>query len=191
MTSSFWLILLAVLAYGLVHSVLASLRFKAFVRQLFGPAADRLYRLGFNFIVMTMFLPILVLPVLLSDRIIYTIPIPWVTLTLAIQLMAIMLVFFSLRQTGILTFLDLRQAFFSEGNPPSHMVTDGFYRYVRHLLYTAGLVYIWLLPILTWNLLVILIGLTLYILIGIIFEERQLVSEFGEPYAVYRRTTPC
>ena len=67
---------------------------------------------------------------------------------------------------------------------------DGLYRYVRHPLYTAGLVFIWLLPIMTWNLLALNIGLTAYILIGATFEERKMLNQFGEKYADYRCKTP-
>jgi protein-S-isoprenylcysteine O-methyltransferase Ste14 len=70
------------------------------------------------------------------------------------------------------------------------LVTDGFYRYVRHPLYTAGLVIIWLIPIMTWNLLALIIGLTAYIFFGIYFEERKLLQEFGESYREYRQHTP-
>jgi protein-S-isoprenylcysteine O-methyltransferase Ste14 len=57
-------------------------------------------------------------------------------------------------------------------------------------LYTAGLLIIWLIPVMTWNLLALIIGLTAYILIGIYFEERKLLQEFGDDYAEYRRHTP-
>ncbi len=190
MTSSFWLILLAVLAYGLVHSLLASLTIKAQTRQLFSSAVDRWYRLGFNFIAVITLLPILLLPLLLSDKKIYVIPFPWVIISLTIQLLAVIAVFLGVRQTGIFSFLGLRQVFQLGDTTPTHMVTDGFYHYVRHPLYTAGLIFIWLLPILTWNLLAINIGLTVYILIGIKYEERNLLREFGDSYAEYRRRTP-
>jgi protein-S-isoprenylcysteine O-methyltransferase Ste14 len=190
MTSSFWLILLAVLAYGLIHSLLASLTIKSHLRRLIGPAVDRWYRLGFNFIAIVTLLPILMLPLLLPDKEIYAIPIPWVSLSLAFQILAIIALMIGLRQTGIATFLGLPQAFLPGSDTPPHMVTSGLYHYVRHPLYTAGLVFIWLLPILTWNLLALNIGLTIYLLIGASFEERKLLREFGEPYAEYRRRTP-
>jgi protein-S-isoprenylcysteine O-methyltransferase Ste14 len=190
MTSYFWLILLAVLAYGLVHSLLASLRTKAQTRQLIGPAVDRWYRLGFNFIAVITLLPILLLPLLLSDKKIYTIPYPWVILSLIFQVLAIIALFIGLRQTGIFAFLGLSQAFLPGDITPPHFVTDGLYRYVRHPLYTAGLVLIWLLPVLTWNLLALNIGFTVYILIGAQIEERKLLREFGDSYAKYRSRTP-
>jgi protein-S-isoprenylcysteine O-methyltransferase Ste14 len=190
MTLSFWLILLAVLAYGLVHSLLATLAIKAWIKQRIGPAADRWYRLAFNFMAVISLLPILLLVPLVSDKEIYTIPFPWVILSLILQVLAIIVLIVGLRQTGISSFLGLQQALLPEDTAPKLLVTDGLYRFVRHPLYTAGLIFIWLLPILTWNLLALNIGLTTYIIIGAYFEERKLLGEFGKPYAEYRRRTP-
>ncbi len=162
MTLSFWLILVAVLAYGLFHSFLASPTIKYQTRKQAGPATDRWFRLAYNFIAVITLLPILLMPVLMIDKDIYTIPLPWLILTLAIQVLAITALIAGLRQTGINSFLGMRQAFLPEDTTPPRLVTDGLYRYVRHPLYTAGLVFIWLLPIMTWNLLALNIGLTAY-----------------------------
>lgn len=70
------------------------------------------------------------------------------------------------------------------------MVTGGLYRWVRHPLYTAGLVFIWLTPVMTVNLLVLNIGLTIYLVVGAIFEERKLVREFGAAYRDYQENVP-
>ncbi len=42
----------------------------------------------------------------------------------------------------------------------------------------------------TWNLLALYLGLSAYLLIGSIFEERKLVQQFGKEYVEYRRRTP-
>jgi protein-S-isoprenylcysteine O-methyltransferase Ste14 len=42
----------------------------------------------------------------------------------------------------------------------------------------------------TLNLFVVFSSLTIYILIGIYFEERKLLREFGQQYADYKSTTP-
>jgi methanethiol S-methyltransferase len=190
MTLSFWLILLAVLAYGLLHSLLASIRIKAQTQHRLGPSSERWYRLAYNLIAIGTLLPILVLPLILEDEEIYIISFPWVILTIALQLLAVVALFIGLRQTGITSFLGLRQAFLPEDTTPPRLVTDGLYQYVRHPLYTAGLVFIWLIPIMTWNLLALIIGLTAYIFVGIYFEERKLLQEFGSSYAEYRQNTP-
>jgi protein-S-isoprenylcysteine O-methyltransferase Ste14 len=190
MTISFWLILLAVCLYGLLHSLLASLTAKAHNRQRIGPVTDRWFRLAYNFIAAITLLPILFLPILIPDREIYTIPFPWVIITLAIQVLAVFALIVGLRQTGLSAFLGLRQLLLPEDTTPPRLVIDGLYRYVRHPLYTAGLLIIWLLPILSWNLLALNLGLTAYIFIGAHFEEQKLLREFGEAYAEYRNHTP-
>jgi methanethiol S-methyltransferase len=190
MTLSFWLILLAVLVYGLLHSVLASIKIKAQAGHWLGPATDRWYRLVYNFVAVITLLPVLILPVILIDKGIYTIPFPWVLVTLTIQALAGIVLIIGWRQTGISSFLGLQQAFLPEDLTPPRLVTDGLYCYVRHPLYSAGLVIIWLIPIMTWNLLALIIGLTAYVFIGAYYEERKLLSEFGEAYAAYRRQTP-
>jgi protein-S-isoprenylcysteine O-methyltransferase Ste14 len=69
-------------------------------------------------------------------------------------------------------------------------MTGGLYRYVRHPLYTFSLLILWLSPAMSLNTFIVYLALTVYILIGIIFEERKLVREFGEEYVGYRSVTP-
>jgi len=190
MTISFWLILLAVIAYGLLHSFLASLKIKAQARRWFGPDTDRWFRLAYNLIAVFTLLPILLLPILLKDREIYVIRYPWVILTLILQVLAVIVLIVGLRQTGITPFIGLRQLLLPEDTSPPRLVTAGLYCYVRHPLYAAGLVIIWLIPILTWNLLALYLSLTAYIFIGANFEERKLRLEFGEAYSEYCHHTP-
>ena len=104
MTISFWLILLAMISYGLFHSLLASLRTKARVCRWFGPATDRWFRLPYNLIAILTLLPILFLPVLLMDQEIYVIRYPRVILTLILQVLAVIVLMVGLRQTGIALF---------------------------------------------------------------------------------------
>jgi protein-S-isoprenylcysteine O-methyltransferase Ste14 len=190
MTISFWLILLAVFSYGLLHTLLASKKVKAFINNRFGSKTEQWYRLAYNLIAVFTLLPILLLPIIFPDKEIYRIHFPWIILTMAIQLSAVIFLFLGLRQTGITSFIGLRQLLLPEDISPPRLVTGGLYRYVRHPLYTAGLVFIWLIPIMTWNLLALIIGLSAYLIIGAYFEERKLLLDFGDAYADYRRHTP-
>jgi methanethiol S-methyltransferase len=190
MTISFWLIILAVLGYGLLHTLLASVKLKAHARNWFGSKTDRVYRLAYNFIAIFTLLPILFLPILLVDEEIYRINLPWVILTLSIQALAVIILVIGLKQTGISSFIGFRQLLLPEDTSPPRLITNGLYHYVRHPLYTCGLVFIWLIPIMTWNLLALIIGLTAYIIIGAYFEERKLLNEFCDAYAEYRQRTP-
>ena len=190
MTISFWLILLAVLAYGLLHTLLASLKMKAEAHHWLGWKSDQWFRLAYNFLAVITQLPILVMPILLIDKELYRITYPWIIATLTFQAIAVLVGTIALKQTGMTSFIGLRQLFLPEVTNPPRLVTGGLYRYIRHPLYTAGLVFIWLLPIMTCNLLALNLGLTAYVLVGSYFEERKLVGEFGKSYAVYRRYTP-
>jgi protein-S-isoprenylcysteine O-methyltransferase Ste14 len=62
-----------------------------------------------------------------------------------------------------------------------------FYRYVRHPLYFGLFIGIWVTPTMTVGHLVLAGALTLYTLIGIRFEERDLARIHGEPYKRYQR----
>jgi protein-S-isoprenylcysteine O-methyltransferase Ste14 len=190
MTISFWLILLAVLSYGLLHTLLASKKAKTLANNWFGSKTEQWYRLAYNLLAVVTLLPILLLPIILPDKEIYRIRFPWIILTIAVQLSAVIFLFLGIKQTGITSFIGLRQLLLPEDISPPRLVTDGLYRYVRHPLYTAGLVFIWLIPAMTWNLLALIIGLSAYTIIGAYFEERKLLLEFGDAYAEYRRKTP-
>lgn len=64
------------------------------------------------------------------------------------------------------------------------------YRRVRHPLMLGALLLLWSAPELTVGRLVFNLGLTLYILVGIQLEERDLLQEFGAEYANYRQRVP-
>jgi protein-S-isoprenylcysteine O-methyltransferase Ste14 len=60
------------------------------------------------------------------------------------------------------------------------------YRYVRHPLYLGFVIAFWATPHLTISHLLFASGMTVYILIGIAHEERDLVGYFGTAYDDYR-----
>ncbi len=70
--------------------------------------------------------------------------------------------------------------------PETRFRTPLLYRYVRHPLYAGLLLGLWSVPVMTAGRLLFATGLSVYILIGIAFEERDLVQHFGERYRTYR-----
>ena len=71
--------------------------------------------------------------------------------------------------------------------PEAEFRTPMLYRYVRHPLYVGLLLGLWSVPVMTAGRLLFALGLSLYILIGILFEERDLMRQFGERYRIYRQ----
>lgn len=186
-----WIILLSVALYGGVHSWLASLAVKAWARGKYGELAKRFYRFAYNIFAVLSLLPVLALPVLLPDRRLYSVPMPWALPLMGIQLLAVAALGVGLLQTGLWSFLGLKQlAGRREIGEDDQLVVTGLYRWVRHPLYTAGLGFLWATPIMTRNLLGLYAGLSAYLVIGAIVEERKLLAIFGGAYSQYREQTP-
>ena len=181
-------IILAIAAWGVIHSWLASLEAKEAMRGRLGESAMRLYRLAYNVFSVLSFIPVLLLVGLLPDGVLYVMPSPWRYLMIAGQLLSILCIVLALLQVDAASFIGIRQVIHDER--ASQLVTGGFYRWVRHPLYLFGLLILWLTPAMTRNLLVAFIALSLYLIIGAMFEERKLLREFGPPYAEYRARTP-
>lgn len=182
-----WL-LLSIALWGIVHSLLAFTAVKDFFQRRFGDGFMRFYRLFYNIFAAISFLPVLYLMITLPDRILYQVPAPFSTLMYAGQGLSILLLGVAALQTDLLSFAGLRQLVEVEETGP--LITSGLYRYVRHPLYTFSLSFLWLSPRMTLNSFVVYLSLTLYILVGIFFEERKLVRAFGQDYENYRSVTP-
>lgn len=179
----------AMALYGALHSILASGRLKRGVTSRLGAAAERVYRLAYNVVAVITLIPVLAVPLLFPGRLLYVISPPVLWVTLALQALSGLAILYGLLQTSLAHFLGLAQLVGSTGKADD-LVVKGLYRWVRHPLYTAGLVIIWLVPRMTTSILAFNLGITAYLYIGSIFEERKLLAEHGAAYENYRRQVP-
>ena len=87
----------------------------------------------------------------------------------------------------------LRQVvLYFRGKPYSekNFATPSLYKHIRHPLYVGWFIVFWATPDMTLGHLLMAIGTTGYILVAIVFEERDLGEMLGADYRAYRERTP-
>jgi protein-S-isoprenylcysteine O-methyltransferase Ste14 len=86
----------------------------------------------------------------------------------------------------------LRQIYLhTKGLPytPVDFKAPSLYRRVRHPMQLGVLIGLWSTPSMTVGHLLLASGMTTYVLIGLVYEERDLVRQFGDRYLAYQRAT--
>lgn len=178
-------------AYGALHSILASNRVKQFFEQKMGKGY-RYYRLLYNLQALLFLVIIIAYQLMLPverlwefDWRIYLVGNVLKYGGLLIVLIAIS--GYNLREFSGLAFSP-RNANAGSGT----LKTTGLLRYVRHPIYIGTLLFIWGLFVEEASVrnLIMAVCVTVYVRIGIVFEEHKLVAEFGESYLKYRRQVP-
>lgn len=73
---------------------------------------------------------------------------------------------------------------------PVEFGRPSLYRWVRHPLYVGWFIFFWATPTMTVTHLLFAVVTTLYILVAVRLEERDLIAEHGESYLDYRAEVP-
>ena len=188
--------LLALLVFGLLHSLLAAIGFKQMARQIMGPRLfEGMYRLLYNIFSAIALIPVVLVLAFLPSHPLWRVPMPWAAVLLLVQGIAATALIGATLQADPLRFAGISQALaYLRGDPlplpPEPLQVGGFYRLVRHPLYMFSLLVIWCIPVMTDIYFGAAIGATLYFLIGSRLEERRLAQEFGTRYLDYRQRVP-
>ena len=182
--------LLLIALFGLQHSVMARPAFKRWITQwLPAPIERSTYVLTGSLMLVLLFWQWRPIPATLWHvegglaAFLWTLfAVGWVT-----ALVSTFLInhfdLFGLRQT----WMNLRD------RPLKPMVfrTILLYRLVRHPLMLGFLLAFWFTPSMSAGHLLFALGMTMYILVGVHYEERDLVRALGKEYVQYRRSTPA
>lgn len=176
------------LAYGALHSVLASHRFKQAIAVRW-PRVMPAYRLGFNLGAILLLVPVLWLTHRYVGAPLWSMPawIAWPAVFFSLAGFAL-----SMKWYDGATFLGLRQ--WRDRIEPDAaqgaFTLSPLHRHVRHPWYALGLLLLWTRELnAAW--LVAATVITLYLFIGSRLEENKLIAVYGEAYRRYRQRVPA
>jgi len=179
--------LLLLTLFGIQHSVMARRGFKRWWMRFVPPVVERS-----TYVVATC----AVLALMFRFWVPIEAPLAWrmessVSVTLVWSLFGLgwLLVLISTFLINHFELFGLQQVFArltGRALPEAEFKTPLLYRYVRHPLYVGLLLTFWAVPAMTAGRLLFALGFSAYILIGIGFEERDLLEQFGDRYRRYR-----
>ncbi len=183
----FLLILLWILYYT-IHSILASSSVKDFFQKKL-KNTFRYYRLGYSiFATVTLILLLYFQYSFESPLLIRSVWIKYFSVLFLI-LPGLIIMFISIKKYFML-LSGVRSIFTPV--PASELKVNGIHRFVRHPLYSGTILFVWglflVFPFL--NNFIAAVLLTLYVLVGISFEEKKLIKEFGKQYEGYIQKVP-
>jgi protein-S-isoprenylcysteine O-methyltransferase Ste14 len=184
-------------AFAVVHSLTAGLKPKGLLARIL-PERFVLgwYRLFYNIFATLTFIPVLVLVALLPAETLYRVEsTPLVVLLILLQGAGVVGLLVSLLQVDLMRFIGFKQAAaYLQGRPlplpDEPLVTSGMYGLVRHPLYFFGLLILWPSPVMTTTQLGFNLGITAYVVIGSLIEERRMRRFFGDEYKEYQQHVP-
>lgn len=176
--------------FGLQHSIMARLPFKNKWIKIISPAAERSTYVLFSGIIMGLFC-------------LYWQPLNGVLWQVENEVgkMALtagfifgwVLVVLSSFLINHFELFGLQQIYFNLMNktePPTHFTDRFLYKIVRHPMQLGVLIGLWLTPTMSMTHLMLSSVMSIYVFIGLYFEEKDLVKGLGENYSLYKKRVP-
>jgi len=175
--------------FGLQHSVMARPTFKKWVTQWFPKSLERS-----TYVLISSALLILLYALWRPmPAVIWSVEGTWLGMALwAIFFLGLAVVLISSFTIDHFDLFGLRQSvlyFLGKPYTPVPFKVTGLYKWVRHPLMLGFLLSLWSAPVMTSGRLLFALAMTVYIFIGIYFEERNTAEFLGEPYRQYRSRT--
>lgn len=189
-------VFVSLLAFALLHSIMASLRFKKLVRQRWGERAYLgWYRFVYNAVSGITFLPVMAILAFAYGPVIWRISGIGIAVLAALQLVSGLGLLYAATQFDGLRFVGVRQVWaYLRGDPlplpPEPFIQHGMYGLVRHPLYSCIIVMLWAVPVMRAGHLAFALAATIYFIVGALLEERRMIAEMDDTYLRYRQRVP-
>lgn len=183
---SYWIVGIFWTLYLAIHSILASEIIKNYVKGSF-PNLFMQYRAAYNIFALTSLLLFVGYYATIKPTYFYSADHTWLKfLGLVSSTFAVIIVKAAFSKYSTKEFLGLK----SESTPT--LVTNGIQARVRHPLYSGTILLFFGLLLFMPSLenLASFICVSVYIPIGIYFEEKKLMKQFGDAYQAYRDQVP-
>jgi protein-S-isoprenylcysteine O-methyltransferase Ste14 len=175
--------------FGVIHSVFATSAAKTLAAKLAKNAA-RYYRISYSLVAVATLAWVLHVHFSIEETILW-LP-PWFEKLLAgiAAITGLVIMFICIKKyfmylSGVDAFLDKK--------PTAGLEQAGLHAHVRHPLYAGTLLFVWAIffgyPYLS-NF-ISCMCITVYTLVGIYFEEKKLVKEYGDAYRTYKAEVPA
>ncbi|MEL6976671.1 MAG: isoprenylcysteine carboxylmethyltransferase family protein [Bacteroidota bacterium] len=183
--------LLLIGLFGVQHSVMARKWFKDFFAHYFPKPVERsTFVLASGLLLFN-----LVIQWQPLGGVIWEVPAtsPWYYLLYVLFFLGWAILFISSFLINHFDLFGLRQTFLELQNKPYTELEfriTAFYKFVRHPLYFGMLLGMWATPTMSMTHLVFAIAISVYVVIGTYFEERDLVRAFGQKYRSYQARIP-
>ena len=170
-------------AFALHHSVFARAGLKAAIARAAGPSLERS---TYVWIASLLFLAVCAYWQPVPGQL-WDVPAPWSWLLRAVQAGGAVFTLAAARHLDVLDLSGIAQA---TGRAPARTGLDdhGPYGFVRHPIYLAWLLLVWPAPDMNATRFVFAITSTVYLLVAIPYEERDLRRVFGETYERYSKS---
>lgn len=179
-----------IVLWGYQHTLMASLGFKERWAGVVPPSVERstyvLFVALFTAILVILWQP---LPLMLWD-------VSGTALGNALNITYVLgwvIVLFSTFLINHFHLFGLQQAFVNlaeRETKQASFTTPMLYKLCRHPMMLGVVISLWSIPTLTVGRLVIAVGMTIYVWIGVRYEEKTLIAELGDEYREYQKTTP-
>jgi protein-S-isoprenylcysteine O-methyltransferase Ste14 len=169
------------IGYGIIHSVLAT----DSIKKIF---STKYYRLIYNLLAIVLLIPILYFQITVDSKRLMEDSVFNQLLGGIMMFAGIFVMYLSFKNYDLKEFIGTDY----QNKKQPELTTEGLSEFVRHPLYVGILLFIWgsFGFFATEMYLATALFLSIYIRIGIYFEEKKLVITFGKKYEDYQKNVP-